>query len=56
MSADILDLIMAQIEEQKGQDYVEYVLPSHRVRPGPSSHALYSCSESLHVANAQCNI
>ena len=34
MSVDIFDLIVAQIEEQKGQDYVDYVLPAHRVRPG----------------------
>ena len=32
MSVEILDLIAAQIEENKGQDYVEAVLPPHQAR------------------------
>ncbi len=32
MSAEILDLIVAQIEERKGQDYAEAVLPPHQAR------------------------
>ena len=31
MSAEILDLIVAQIEERRGQDYAEAVLPPHQV-------------------------
>ena len=45
MSAEILDLIVAQIEECKGQDYAEAVLPPHQASfPGKPECCLQLCS------------
>jgi len=32
MSADILDLIVENLEEEKGQDYVDHVLPASQAK------------------------
>ena len=55
MSVDIFDLIVTQIEEQKGQDYVEYVLPPHRVRLGWSPTACIAHAGSLDSARTRCS-
>ena len=38
MSADIVDLVVGQLEESRGRDYVEAVLPQGQV-PLPSPNA-----------------
>ncbi len=47
MSAEILDLIVAQIEERKGQDYAEAVLPPHQARFSGHPTRSLLCSRPL---------